>query len=520
MRFQCTNGTTKIMSTDTEGQYQQAYERERQARKIAETELHSKTREVYDNLQKIQAQNQSLDLQTREFRLLAEVTNFVKEDLSFKEKLEKYLESVSTLLSSPYALVYLRKEDSDVLYASSIVYPKDDFPEVISRLTEKTDYIVGKSLPGKVLETQQMLLWKAAENSPSVPMRLTICEELGLAGSLSVPILQFGDIIAIAEFGVYEFDSVEASSLDKIEASATQMGSIIERQLVQKTFEKNYAKLNAAHEELKNAQNQLVQSEKMASLGQIAAGVAHEINNPIGFVMSNMSTMQEYVSVYRRLLEKYEELENHLANQADSEINETSAAIQTLKKQEDLEFINEDVIQMLDDSSSGLVRVKEIVANLKTFAHADDGVLEEHDINENLENTLKVIWNELKYTVEVHKDYGDLPKVRCRIGQLGQVFMNLLVNAKDACGEKGEIRIKTRLLGDKVEISITDNGQGIPPEKVEKIFDPFFTTKPVGKGTGLGLSVSYGIIEKHGGSIKVESTVGEGTSFRVSIPLS
>ncbi len=496
-----------------EDKYQRAYERERKARQLAESILNEKTREVYDNLVHIQSQNKALEL-------LIEVTNFSKEDLSFSASLFKYLVVVAKLLESPYGLVYLKSEDDEGLYTSDITYPDDDsFPKNLKVLVDESQYFSGKSIPGQVLKTKQMFLWRLGDNDNIAPQRIDIFKALNLAGSVSVPIIRFDQVVAVVELGVKKFDIIDDFIFDKIQASATQLGITLERRKQQKALTKNYLELKKTHDELKTAQQQLVQSEKMSSLGQIAAGIAHEINNPIGFVTSNLETLKEYIDVFVQILMSYNKMDAFSGGKKLDEMNNLLEEIRQLKKSEDFDFMLEDLKQILADSSEGLSRVRDIVANLKTFAHADDGVLEEHDINECLKNSIKVVWNELKYTITLHEEFNEIPHLICNISELSQVFMNMLINAKDACGEQGEMTVSTQLIDGFIEIRFADNGEGIPQDKLKKIFDPFFTTKPVGKGTGLGLSISYGIIESHGGGIDVETEEGKGTCFIIKLPV-
>lgn len=263
---------------------------------------------------------------------------------------------------------------------------------------------------------------------------------------------------------------------------------------------------------------QLIQSEKMASLGQLAAGIAHEINNPIGFIMSNLDTLTEYLAVLSQVLSSYQAYEAAVASVGNAA--ETQARqIQELKEQEDFDFIIGDTKSILEQSREGVVRIKEIVQNLKSFSRADEDDIKDASINDCIENTLKIVWNELKYKCQVHKEYGNLPMISCYPSQLNQVFMNLLVNAAQAIPEQGDIFIRTTASETDIEISIADTGQGIPESYRSQIFDPFFTTKPLGSGTGLGLAIVYGIVQKHRGHISVESTLGRGTTFRLILPL-
>jgi PAS domain S-box-containing protein len=277
---------------------------------------------------------------------------------------------------------------------------------------------------------------------------------------------------------------------------------------------RSHEELVAAHRQLQENQRQLVQSEKMAFLGQLAAGVAHEINNPVGYVMSNLETLSDDLQAVVPALRQAEAL--LAGDEAPDEV--LPALRETLGRAEVESFLG-DVDDILQESAAGLVQVKEIVQELKNFARPDDGVLEDADVNREVEAAIRIAWNELKHRVKVITHCGELPPLRCRPGQLNQVFTNLLVNAAQAVHERGEITIETRVEGREIVISVADTGEGIAPENLERVFTPFFTTKPAGKGTGLGLAVSYGIVQKHRGTIGVESEVGRGTTFTVRLPL-
>ncbi len=267
---------------------------------------------------------------------------------------------------------------------------------------------------------------------------------------------------------------------------------------------------------LKGAQSQLVQSEKLAVIGTLAAGIAHEINNPTGYVLSNLKSMRTYFDELKEVLRVYEELETELSEEARQRISE-------LRQKLDIDYLKEDIDDVISESNEGMARIKKIVADLKDFSHANPEGQEWQfdDLHKGLDSTLNLVWNELKYKSAVIKDYAEnMPLIECDLARLNQVFMNLLVNASHAIEKKGEICIRTRLLEDRVLIEISDNGCGIAPEKQAKIFDPFFTTKPVGKGTGLGLSIARSIIEAHQGEISLTSTPGQGSSFRIEIPIS
>ena len=274
---------------------------------------------------------------------------------------------------------------------------------------------------------------------------------------------------------------------------------------------------------LRETQAQMLQSDKMSSIGQLAAGVAHEINNPTGFVSSNLKTLSNYQNDIIGLIKQYRkltaDLKDAIAREAvPSSITEQMAQIMRIEAEVDINFVLDDIPDLIKDCKEGTERIKKIVLDLKDFAHPGEDRAQSADINKGIESTLNVVWNELKYKATVTKGYGDIPPVKCYSHQLNQVFMNLFVNATQAIEDKGEISISTRADNGHVEIKISDTGVGIPSENISKIFDPFFTTKEVGKGTGLGLNVAYNIIQKHKGTIEVESEVGKGTTFIIRLP--
>jgi signal transduction histidine kinase len=263
---------------------------------------------------------------------------------------------------------------------------------------------------------------------------------------------------------------------------------------------------------LQETQQQLLQSEKLASIGQLAAGVAHEINNPVGYISSNLVSLDGYVADILRLLDAYAAVEAGLGEAEREEIA-------GIKKAIDIDFLRSDLLDLIRESQSGTRRVKGIVQDLKDFSHVDEAEWQWADLHKGIDSTLNVVHNELKYKAEVVKEYGELPRVNCIPAQLNQVFMNLLVNAAQAIPERGTIAIRTGQEQEWVWVEISDTGVGIPAEHMKRIFDPFFTTKPVGKGTGLGLSLAYGIVQKHKGRLEVESTPGKGTRFRIWLPV-
>jgi two-component system, NtrC family, sensor kinase len=313
-------------------------------------------------------------------------------------------------------------------------------------------------------------------------------------------------------------NAIESSDFDKElvqipSNSSTELGLLTDsfNELSRRTFESQKAlkgkvsELETANQEIRDTQSRLVHAAKMAGLGQLVAGVAHELNNPIGFIYSNMSSLRDYST---KLL--------HLVRVAEEEPEKLEKEV----KKADLAYIEKDLPKLIASCEDGARRTRDIVLGLRNFSRLEEATMKTVDIHEGLESTLKLLTGEWKNRIQVHKEFGKLPKVACYPGELNQVFMNILSNATQAIEGEGEIFIKTKTRGkDKIEISIRDTGKGMSKATLEKIFDPFFTTKASGQGTGLGMSISYGVVQKHGGEILVESSPRKGSEFTVILPV-
>ena len=296
--------------------------------------------------------------------------------------------------------------------------------------------------------------------------------------------------------------------------SLVTFDDVSEAYVRQKELQRRNGQLRQTLASLAGTQEQLLQSEKMASIGQLAAGVAHEINNPIGYVHSNLGSLQEYLHCLFQLIEIYERALRSPDPKA------MVPEIEDMRARCDIEFISQDLPQLMAESREGIERVTEIVRNLKEFSYSDrENACKSADLHAGLESTINIVWNEIKYKVNLERRYGKLPLVQCRLSELNQVFMNILLNASHAIKDRGQIIITTGVLDEEVWIEIEDTGQGIPEDIQQSIFDPFFTTKPVGSGTGLGLSISYSIVKKHHGRIEVRSVPGQGSCFRITLPI-
>lgn len=313
----------------------------------------------------------------------------------------------------------------------------------------------------------------------------------------------------------------ENTHRERVEGELKELNSLLEVKVKQRTSllnQKNF-QLEEANKDLKEAQVQLLQAEKMASVGQLAAGVAHEINNPIGFVNSNMHTLSEYVATYQMI---FQQLNDVLLKDTDTHQDEAIKQLRNIIQQQDMEFINSDISELITDSKDGLIRVAEIVKGLKLFSRVDSDEMQSYNLNDCVRTTLAMVNNQLKYICSVETHLGSIPHIMMNMGKISQVVTNLLINAGQAIestGAQGTITITTRELDGYIELSVQDTGCGIESSHLDKLFNPFFTTKPEGQGTGLGLSISFGIAQEHGGTLHASSKDGEGSCFTLCLPI-
>ncbi|MGC4035509.1 MAG: ATP-binding protein [Chitinophagaceae bacterium] len=361
---------------------------------------------------------------------------------------------------------------------------------------------------------------KASLILSSVVFLISILIGFWLSRHISVPVLALRD----AAYRVGEGDltqSVQNYSGDEIGELSMAFNKMVEDlALANEQLNKVNADLGFTNETLKSTvdnlkatQDQLIQAEKMASLGELTAGIAHEINNPINFVSANIQPLKDDLTDVLKIVYAYDD------RMKEKQLEKEFSGLPDIRNDPEIKMTMQEITNLLKGIEEGAMRTSEIVKGLRNFSRMDQNVFKKADMNESLESTLTLLHSSYKNRIEIIKDYGEIPEIVCYPGQINQVFMNILSNAVQAIPGQGTIFIKTWRAGDMVKISLKDTGTGIREEIKKKIFDPFFTTKEVGKGTGLGLSISYGIIEKHHGDIAVISKPGEGTEFIVSIPI-
>ncbi|MDD5028227.1 MAG: ATP-binding protein [Rhodoferax sp.] len=321
------------------------------------------------------------------------------------------------------------------------------------------------------------------------------------------------DALMKAQLEVEQIVEQRTSELGTV--NQTLRDDVRRRETAERELQSRNNQLQALNSKLSEVKEHLIQSEKLASIGQLAAGIAHEINNPIGYIFSNFGTLEGYLTQLFEMLDAYQ--------QAEATLQATPAgpALKAKREAIELDFLKEDIPVLMRESKEGIVRVRKIVQDLKDFSHVDSNPdWQLVSLNQGIDSTLNVINNEIKYKADLVKQYADLPEVQCMPSQINQVVMNLVVNAAQAMGpERGKITVRTGLAGEQVWLEVADTGSGIPPEVLPRIFDPFYTTKPIGKGTGLGLSLAYGFIQKHHGKIEVTTELGQGSTFRVTLPV-
>lgn len=481
---------------------ERSLKREKSARKQAEELLEQKSRDIYMSSEGLKAKFAEADLKQKQLSFLTGLSADIWHVDTITAIVQVYLKRTREFLNKSDCVFFQIEKKSGEVASKFNIY--GDAKNVDSTY-EFVDQLKAETLLSSVEDA-------GGESQIFEPSMLGI-EQTQFSICFILPVFTIKQTIGVACF-LYTNDELDVFKLQTVESSRAMLTLAIQRKTAAASLQSQYKELKQAYEQIDDAQKQLVQSEKMASLGQLAAGVAHEINNPIGFILSNYETLADYVSSLDELLSSFPSIIEH--------DNEVKGKLDDLWQGLDIDFIREDIGELLGASKGGLVRIKEIVSGLKSFSHADTQEYVEFDLNVCIEDSIQLVWNELKYNCEIDRKFGDECLIKGNAGQLQQVFVNLLVNAKQAMDDNGggTITIETVITDKSVTLKLADTGSGIAQKDLDKLFTPFFTTKPVGVGTGLGLSISYGILQDHGATIEVESAVGKGTAFIMEFPLS
>ncbi|MBF0568030.1 MAG: response regulator [Nitrospirae bacterium] len=381
----------------------------------------------------------------------------------------------------------------------------DDEPDILEALSDTFmyDYEVHKA--SSAAEAMEIL------KNNTIDLILTDQRMPGMTGSellarIETEYPNMGKIILTGYSDISStIDAINKGAVDKYLTKPWDSDKI--RRIVMEVLQVRMQRMIA---DSKTLEEQLVQNAKMASIGELAAGIAHEINNPVGFIHSNMGNLRKFFLKISDLIALYDELELPAASKE---------AVQKVKADINYDYLKTRINEMIERSIVGTERIQKIIMDLRSFSRKDTGEAAGADINEAIDTTSRFLTYEYKERINITKDFGTLPMVVCNIGKLNQVFLNILANACQAIEGNGEVKMKTRSEGDTVRIEISDTGSGVPKDKIDKIFETFFTTKPVGKGTGLGLSISLSIIKQHKGTITVDSEQGKGTTFTIVLPV-
>jgi len=467
-------------------------------------------------------------------RLLKEIAIAANEAVNPKEALKVTLDGVCNFTRWPVGHVYLPADDGTKDLVPTKLWHLDEprqFKE-FKKVTEQTRFAPGIGLPGRVFSSNKPAWIIDVTKDPNFP-RAKLAKNLGVRGAFGFPVLTEEGVEAVLEFFSKEAQPPDETLLEIMAKIGTQIGIVVERKraieelvkyrehleemVKERTTELKKAnyKIEQSLDELKQAQAKLIQTEKMASIGLLTAGLAHEINNPLNFINIGTAGLEKDLKILLQIMDKYQELEK--APQSTGVLKD----IAKLKEKIDFEYLMDNIPETLKDIRLGVHRSAEIIKSLTNFSRidAEDPVMT--DIHRGLDATLLLLQSKIKDRVTIIKDYdGSIEGVMCYPSQLNQVFMNIILNAIQAVGDQGTLTITTSKHKNHIDISIKDSGPGISAENIGKIFDPFFTTKDVGDGTGLGLSITHGIIEKHEGKIEVKSEEGVGTEFVITLPIS
>lgn len=495
--------------------YQAAFEREKKARKVAEKVLEDMSRELYLVNDQLKNQYDKMISEFKQKTLLLQISQYSQDMIKLSELLPDIISSMLSMATLPFGIFdYFPYDKSRDNYRSP-VYTNNNLSDTQSSTSTFDEILVGDFLNDMTADVIREQHGKYIDN----PLGLVegdarnVMEQHKIEGVMVIPIIANNHAVAILYLFVNDESTSVGDYMELFSSSVKQLGYLVEHRYNEEKLEANYKQLKSTVNELNLTQKQLVQSEKMASVGQLSSGIAHEINNPMGYIKSNINSLTKYQDIYKQGFLFLQAL------LAEPDNEKRLSELDKYWQKNDLSYLLNDTDILLEETQQGIARVINIVSGLKSFARASDEKWTKISINDCVEEALKFSHNQLKYNVTIEKNLADVPAIKGNAGELTQVILNLLINAGHAIEKDGEITICSQLINDRVVLSIADSGMGIEPENLKHIFDPFFTTKEVGEGTGLGLSISFGIIQNHLGSIDVKSAVDKGTTFTISLPV-
>ncbi|MGH1439537.1 MAG: sensor histidine kinase [Cellvibrionaceae bacterium] len=447
------------------------------------------------------------------------ITQFSRENETLKELLKSFSSTLATLCFSECCFHIKIKDNNH----GEVSYCDQNDNDFINQFT----HILG--LPSIPEYLQHILSEKHPQIDllPDVIDLTPIEKQLSthIGSYLTFPIVAYEKVLYLLFYLIPEthMDKVSMKQINVINKASEQLTMLLERRQAENSLKKQYQRLKNTLIELKSTKQELQHKEKMASIGQMAAGIAHEINNPLSYVISNFSSMDNYLKSIMQLQTLQSEFLDSIDNGQDNKIELLKRNISEFEEEKDIPFVLEDIRAVISDSFNGLQRVKHIITDLKSFTHSQSTKLEKCNLKEVIEDTLKILKYDLEEKITINKNLSELPEFMAHNGLMQQVLSNLIKNAiqamDEAKTEQPSITINTEHREQSIYISVIDNGPGMPDSVSKKIFDPFFTTKTVGEGTGLGLSVTYNIIKKLGGTISVNSKLNTFTEFLISLPI-
>jgi len=488
--------------------YEAAFLRERTARKRADNILEDKSREPHLANQSLNDNVESLELALRENKFLIHIGRYGLEKPRLRDFLPTIVKDILRLSDVPFAVYFHFPFDPNQAdFRSDLLRNKENLSMGNASIARSDLDLLACEIEEKVRDSRRSHFQTVAVTIDNVAIDTVV----------ALPIISLDYLSGIIILFSQGLTSRQQKEIEMFRVGMKQLAIMMEHRYQEDKLLASYENVKVANEALKETQKKLVQSEKMATVGQLSAGIAHEINNPMGFIKSNMGALSGYVDDFVEYVTAVKSLVDQALLRGDS-LSESAKVLDTLWRDIDMEFLLEDSKSLLEESQHGVKRILDIVGGLKRFSRQSDHQKEQCDIVSIIDEALNMAHNELKYKGKVIKKMETVQPVMGKSGELLQVFLNLFVNASHAMDEQGKLTVSVEDKENGVQINVADNGSGIDPKHLDSIFNPFFTTKEVGVGTGLGLSISYGIVEAHNGTIDVTSELGVGTVFSIWLP--